>query len=84
MDKLEPGVGDALLVVDVQNDFLPGGSRAVPDGDVVVPVLNRCLALFSRKELPVYASRDWHPINHCSFHAQGGPWPPHCIADTHG
>src|SRR5512146_2442929 len=84
MDKLEPGVGDALLVDDVQNDFLPGGSLAVPDGDAVVPVLNRCLALFSRKELPVYASRGWHPINHGSFHAQGGPWPPHCIADTHG
>lgn len=49
MDKLEPGVGDALLVVDVQNDFLPGGSLAVPDGDAVVPVINRCLALFSQK-----------------------------------
>lgn len=84
MDKLEPGVGDALLVVDVQNDFLPGGSLAVPDGDAVVPVINRCLALFSQKELPVYASRDWHPVNHCSFRAQGGPWPPHCVADTHG
>ncbi len=84
MDKLVPGVGDALLVVDVQNDFLPGGSLAVPRGDEVVPVLNRCLALFSKKELPVYASRDWHPPNHCSFHAQGGPWPPHCMADTYG
>jgi nicotinamidase/pyrazinamidase len=84
MDKLKPGVGDALLIVDVQNDFLPGGSLAVPDGDAVVPVLNHCLALFSKKELPVYASRDWHPPDHCSFRAQGGPWPPHCMADTHG
>lgn len=84
MDKLEPGVGDALLVVDVQNDFLPGGSLAVPRGDEVVPVLNRCLALFSAKELPVYASRDWHPPDHCSFRARGGPWPPHCIADSYG
>ena len=84
MDKLKPGVGDALLVVDVQNDFLPGGSLAVPRGDEVVPVLNRCLALFSQRSLPIYASRDWHPPDHCSFRAQGGPWPPHCMADTHG
>jgi nicotinamidase/pyrazinamidase len=84
MDRLIPGAGDALLVVDVQNDFLPGGSLAVPRGDEVVPVLNRCLSLFARKELPIYASRDWHPVDHCSFKAQGGPWPPHCIADTYG
>lgn len=76
--------GDALLVVDVQNDFLPGGSLAVPDGDAVVPVLNRCIALFSGKQLPVFASRDWHPPNHCSFRAQGGPWPPHCVAGSPG
>ncbi len=84
MDKLIPDVGDALLVVDVQNDFLPGGSLAVPDGDAVIPALNRCLALFVAKGLPVYASRDWHPANHCSFKEQGGPWPPHCIAGSHG
>jgi nicotinamidase/pyrazinamidase len=84
MDKLKPGVGDALLVVDVQNDFLPGGSLAVARGDEVVPLLNRCLALFAKKELPLYASRDWHPSDHCSFRAQGGPWPPHCMADTYG
>jgi len=84
MDTLKPGVGDALLVVDVQNDFLPGGSLAVPRGDEVVPVLNRCLALFSQRSLPIYASRDWHPPDHCSFRAQGGPWPPHCMADTYG
>lgn len=84
MDTLKPGVGDALVVVDVQNDFLPGGNLAVPRGDEVVPVLNRCLALFSKQSLPVYASRDWHPPDHCSFRAQGGPWPPHCMADTYG
>lgn len=84
MDTLKPGVGDALVVVDVQNDFLPGGSLAVPRGDEVVPPLNRCLALFSKQSLPVYASRDWHPPDHCSFRAQGGPWPPHCMADTYG
>ncbi len=79
-----PGIGDALLVVDVQNDFLPGGRLAVPHGDEVVPVLNHCLALFSRLKLPVFASRCWHPADHCSFRAQGGPWPPHCIAGTRG
>jgi len=79
---LQPHIGDALLIVDVQNDFLPGGSLAVPRGDEVVPVLNRYLQLFAA--LPVYATRDWHPEHHCSFRAQGGPWPPHCIAETHG
>lgn len=79
-----PEQGDALLVVDVQNDFLPGGSLAVPDSDAVVPVLNRCLALFVRNKLPIYASRDWHPPSHCSFREQGGPWPPHCVAGTPG
>jgi nicotinamidase/pyrazinamidase len=83
-NKLTLGPGDALIVVDVQNDFLPGGSLAVPDGDAVVPVLNRYLASFASKGLPIYATRDWHPVNHCSFQAQGGPWPPHCVAETSG
>lgn len=73
-----------MLVIDVQNDFLPGGSLAVPQGGEVVPALNRCIALFAGKRLPVYASRDWHPVDHCSFRAQGGPWPPHCMAGTRG
>lgn len=77
---LQPG--DALLIVDVQNDFLPGGSLAVPMSDEIVPVLNRYLNIFSA--LPVFATRDWHPVQHCSFRAQGGPWPPHCVADTFG
>jgi nicotinamidase/pyrazinamidase len=84
MNRLIPGVGDALLVVDVQNDFLPGGSLAVPDGDAVIPPLNRCLALFTKLNLPIYASRDWHPANHCSIKAQGGPWPPHCVVGSRG
>jgi len=83
-DKVVPGPVDALIVVDVQNDFLPGGSLAVPDGDAVVPVLNHYLATFAGKGLPIYATRDWHPANHCSFKAQGGPWPPHCVASTRG
>jgi nicotinamidase/pyrazinamidase len=82
--RLQPHPGDALLIVDVQNDFLPGGSLAVPRGDEVVPVLNQYAGVFGAHSLPVYATRDWHPQRHCSFHAQGGPWPPHCIADTHG
>ncbi|MBW8372319.1 MAG: nicotinamidase [Thiobacillus sp.] len=76
--------GDALLIVDVQNDFLPGGSLAVPQGDAIIPILNRYIDVFMSQGLPVYATRDWHPERHCSFRAQGGPWPPHCVADTHG
>jgi nicotinamidase/pyrazinamidase len=83
-ERIEPQNGDALIVVDVQNDFLPGGSLAVPEGDAVVPVLNRYLAEFSAHELPVYATRDWHPVNHCSFKARGGTWPPHCVAESPG
>lgn len=79
---LEPG--DALLVLDVQNDFLPGGSLAVAEGDAVVTPLNRMIDAFSARRLPVYATRDWHPPDHVSFKAQGGPWPPHCIAGTAG
>lgn len=75
---------DALIIVDVQNDFLPGGSLAVPDGDAVLPVLNRYIQHFTANGLTIYATRDWHPQNHCSFEQQGGPWPPHCIADTPG
>lgn len=79
-----PRAGDALLVVDVQNDFLPGGSLAVPQGDEVVPVLNAYIALFERAGLPVFASRDWHPPGHCSFDSEGGSWPPHCVQRSRG
>ena len=76
--------GRALIVVDVQNDFLPGGALAVPQRDEVIPVLNRYLAQFESEGLPVFATRDWHPSNHCSFNTQGGPWPVHCVKDTPG
>lgn len=76
--------GDALLVVHVQNDFLPGGSLAVPGGNEVVPVLNRYITCFREHSLPIIATRDWHPPNHCSFRERGGPWPPHCIAGSEG
>lgn len=70
----------ALIVVDVQNDFCPGGALAVPDGDAVVEPVNRLAADASF----VVATRDWHPANHGSFAAQGGPWPEHCVAGTPG
>lgn len=76
--------GDALILVDVQLDFLPGGSLAVPHGDEVVPALNHYIAVFRRLTFPVVATRDWHPPDHCSFQAQGGPWPPHCVAGSDG
>ncbi|HVP34284.1 MAG TPA: nicotinamidase [Steroidobacteraceae bacterium] len=79
-----PREGDALLVVDVQNDFLPGGALAVPRGDEVIAPLNDCLHRFAQRHLPVFVTRDWHPQQHCSFRDQGGPWPPHCVAGTRG
>lgn len=72
---------DAVIVVDVQNDFCPGGALAVPDGDQVIPPLN---ALLRRATCFIAATRDWHPVNHCSFTDQGGAWPVHCVADTTG
>lgn len=83
-NNLQLRQGDALLIVDVQNDFLPGGNLAVPHGDEVVAVLNHYMDIFAMQNLPVYATRDWHPEQHCSFSAQGGIWPPHCVADTQG
>ncbi|WP_405226473.1 nicotinamidase [Lentisalinibacter sediminis] len=81
---LKPHKGDALILVDVQNDFLPGGALGVPEGDEVIPVLNKYSELFENLGLPIVATRDWHPEDHCSFEAQGGPWPPHCVAGTKG
>lgn len=77
-------IGDALLIVDMQNDFCPGGALAVDDGDAVVAVLNEAIQEASDKGIPVIASRDWHPEHHCSFEEQGGPWPPHCLRHTEG
>ena len=80
--KLTPS--DALLLVDVQNDFCPGGALAVADGDEVVPVLNEWIAAAGQGSALVFASRDWHPTDHLSFAEQGGIWPPHCVQDTPG
>ena len=71
---------DALIVVDVQNDFCPGGALAVPTGHEVIPVIN---PLLKQRWLSV-ATMDWHPAEHCSFEPHGGPWPPHCVQDTAG
>lgn len=75
---------DALLAVDVQRDFLPGGSLAVADGDAILQPIAHCIGAFAKHGLPVLASRDWHPADHCSFRENGGPWPPHCVAGTRG
>jgi nicotinamidase/pyrazinamidase len=75
---------DALVVVDVQNDFCPGGALAVPEGDRVVPVLNRYAERFAARGAAVFASRDWHPERTTHFRAWGGTWPPHCVQDTPG
>lgn len=81
---LRPESGDALLAIDVQNDFLPEGALAVPDGDAVVAPLNAYIERFQREGLPVFFTRDWHTPDHCSFRDRGGPWPPHCIAGSPG
>ncbi|WP_298439673.1 nicotinamidase [Geobacter sp.] len=74
----------ALLIVDVQNDFCPGGLLPVPEGDVIIPALNRYLALFRERGLPVFASRDWHPPKTSHFRDYGGIWPVHCVRGTDG
>lgn len=74
----------ALIIVDVQNDFCPGGALAVAGGDEVVPVLNRCIERFTSAGLPVVASRDWHPPKTSHFKNYGGVWPVHCVRHTAG
>jgi nicotinamidase/pyrazinamidase len=70
----------ALVIVDIQNDFCPGGALAVEEGDKIVPVVNRLMPLFPL----VISTYDWHPENHISFRDRGGPWPPHCVQGTRG
>ena len=76
--------GDGLIVVDVQIDFCPGGALPIEHGDEVVPVLNRWIAAAAEAEVPVFASRDWHPREHLSFKERGGEWPTHCVQDGPG
>jgi nicotinamidase/pyrazinamidase len=75
-------VAEALIIVDFQNDFTPGGTLAVPEGDQIAQRLNE-LAADERFAL-VVATRDWHPPDHGSFADRGGPWPVHCVQDTEG
>ena len=76
--------GDALLIVDVQIDFCPGGALPIPEGDKVVPVLHRWIEAACARGIPIYASYDWHPKGHISFKERGGPWPPHCLQGSEG
>jgi len=75
---------DALLITDIQIDFLPGGALPVADGDEIIPVINTYIDHFEAAKAHIIASRDWHPPNHISFNTQGGPWPPHCVQNTAG
>jgi nicotinamidase/pyrazinamidase len=74
----------ALLIVDVQHDFCPGGALPVREGDRVVPVLRQAAQRFTALGLPVYASRDWHPADSTHFAGNGGTWPVHCVQGTPG
>jgi len=74
----------ALIVVDVQNDFCPGGALAVAEGDEVVAPLNELIDEFLERGDPVYKSRDWHPPKTKHFQAYGGTWPIHCVQNTKG
>ena len=75
---------DALIIVDVQIDFCPGGALPIEGGDAVVPVLNRWIAAAVDARVPTFASRDWHPRHHLSFVESGGEWPVHCVQDSPG
>jgi len=75
---------DALVVVDMQVDFMPGGALPVPGGDEIVGRVNEYVELFTKAGATVVFTRDWHPPNHVSFKTRGGPWPPHCVQNTPG
>jgi nicotinamidase/pyrazinamidase len=75
---------NALIIVDVQNDFCPGGALGVSNGDEVIPLLNRYIEKFRAAGLPIIATRDWHPRKTTHFKDYGGIWPAHCIQESHG
>lgn len=80
VDRIVIGERDAIIIVDPQNDFCPGGSLAVRHGDEIFDPINRMLPKFRH----VFATQDWHPPDHRYFQAFGGPWPFHCIQGTRG
>jgi len=84
MAVLTPTPDSALVIIDVQNDFCPGGSLAVAEGDAVVPVINQYAAAFAAAGCLVVADRDWHPAETTHFIQNGGAWPPHCVQGTPG
>jgi nicotinamidase/pyrazinamidase len=73
-------VAKALLIIDFQNDFCPGGALAVEEGDRIAEPIKRLAPEFDY----VFATRDWHPPDHASFKTEGGPWPVHCVQGTPG
>lgn len=75
---------DALLIIDLQNDFLPGGALGIPSADKILEPINDYTQFFEHAQASVILTRDWHPAYHCSFSAQGGPWPDHCVENTYG
>ena len=74
----------ALLIVDVQNDFCPNGALAVKDGDRIIPVINKYISVFKKRNLPIFLTRDWHPKVTRHFKQFGGVWPKHCVENTKG
>ena len=81
---LKPDKQSALILVHIQNDFCPGGALPVPHGDTIIPLINRYIEFFIHSGLPIIATRDWHPPDHCSFKEQGGMWPVHCVQGSRG
>ncbi len=73
----------ALIVVDMQNDFI-NGALAIKDADKIIEPINKCIRAFKENGLKIFATRDWHPRDHISFKEEGGPWPAHCVQNTHG
>lgn len=75
---------DALIIVDMQNDFMPGGALPVPNALSIIPKINRYIEAFLKAKALIVATRDWHPPDHISFKQRGGPWPTHCVQNTSG
>lgn len=82
--KPEFGERDALLIIDAQKDFFPGGALAVEKGNEILPALKAWIQAAQETPCAIYATRDWHPENHSSFRPQGGPWPVHCVQGSEG
>jgi nicotinamidase/pyrazinamidase len=80
----QPDQHSALLLVDLQNDFFPGGALAIPGAELLIPLINTYIQHFSRQDWTILATRDWHPPNHVSFSNQQGNWPLHCVQGSRG